>query len=255
MAPEYRLVPCLTDNYAVLLHDSASGETAVIDAPEAAPVVTALEKEGWRPRQVLITHHHGDHTAGIPVLIERYGAEVVVPAAEAARIPGAGPTVREGDEVQVGNLRGRVIETPGHTRGHVSYYFEADGLLFAADTLFSLGCGRLLEDSAEAMWHSLEKLRRLPDDTLVFCGHEYTASNARFALSVDPDNPALKKRAAEVEALRAEGRPTIPSRLGEEKAVNPFLRADDPKLAAAVGLSGARPEEVFAELRRRKDHF
>lgn len=254
-AAQTRLVPCLSDNYAVLLHDPATGETAVIDVPEAAPVLAALDAEGWTPSTILVTHHHHDHTDGIPALVERFAPEVVVPAAEADRIPHAGRQVREGDEITVGNLRGRVIETPGHTRGHISFHFPDEKLLFAADTLFSLGCGRLLEDTPQAMWRSLDRLRQLPDDTLVYCGHEYTLSNARFALSVDPDNAALKARAAEVEALRQAGRPTVPSRLGEERAANPFLRADDPGLAAALGLAGAAPDVVFAELRARKDRF
>jgi len=246
---------CLQDNFGVLLHDETSGATAAIDAPEAAAVARALAETGWRLTDILVTHHHSDHTAGIPELKQRYGCRVVAPRGEAARIDGADDTVGEGESVTVGTLSARVIETPGHTAGHISYWFEAEKLAFVGDTLFSIGCGRVIEGTPEMMWNSLAKLRALPDDARFYCGHEYTASNIAFALTVDPDNAALKERAAEVAALRAEGKPTLPSTIGVEKAANPFLRADDPALAARLGLAGRPAAEVFARIRGAKDTF
>jgi hydroxyacylglutathione hydrolase len=246
---------CLQDNFGVLLHDEASGATAAIDAPEAAAVERALAETGWRLSDILVTHHHNDHTAGIPELKQRYGCRVVAPRAEAGRIPTADEMVGEGDSVTVGGLSARVLETPGHTSGHISYWFAADRLAFVGDTLFSVGCGRVIEGSMEMMWNSLVKLRALPDETSFYCGHEYTKANVAFALSVDPDNAALKLRAREVEALRAQGKPTLPSTIGAEKAINPFLRADDSRLAAQVGLAGQTPAEVFAKIRGAKDTF
>lgn len=248
-----RLIPCRTDNYAVLLHEGNS--TVLIDAPETAPILSVLDKEGWALSHVLITHHHPDHTDGLPELVKRFSPEVFAPAKEEARIPCVTRTVKKGDTVEMAALKAHVFETPGHTLGHVSYWFEREELLFAADTLFSLGCGRLLEGDAAMMWASLQKLRALPDSTSVYCGHEYTEANARFALSIDPDNTALQARALAVKAARAEGKPTIPFNLGEDKAANPFLRADDAALAARLGLSGASATEVFAEIRKRKDSF
>jgi hydroxyacylglutathione hydrolase len=250
-----RLFLCLKDNYGVLVHDPASGATAAIDAPEAAPVETALTTSGWRLSDILVTHHHADHTAGIGELKRRYRARVVAPRQEAANIPDVDEQVAEGDTVMVGTLSARVISTPGHTLGQVNYYFPDAKLLFAGDTLFSIGCGRVIEGTPEMMWQSLLKLRDLPDDTAMFCGHEYTDANIRFALSVEPDNPALATRAAEVERRVAAGKPTIPSLMGEEKHANIFLRADDPAVAAAVGLEDKPAAAVFAELRARKNRF
>ena len=252
---QIRLFRCLKDNYGVLVHDPASGATAAIDAPEAAPVETALTTSGWRLSDILVTHHHGDHTAGIGELKRRYGARVVAPRQEAAKIPDVDETVAEGDTVMVGTLSARVISTPGHTLGQVNYYVPAAKLLFAGDTLFSIGCGRVIEGTPEMMWQSLLKLRDLPDDTAVFCGHEYTDANIRFALTIEPDSPALAARAAQVKRLLAAGKPTIPSVMGEEKQANIFLRADNPAVAAAVGLAGRPAAEVFAELRERKNRF
>jgi hydroxyacylglutathione hydrolase len=255
MAAEYRLFVCLKDNYGVLLHDPASGACAAIDAPEAAPIEAALAEAGWRLSHILVTHHHGDHTAGIPELKRRYGCRVVAPRGEATRIPDVDVMVGEGDRVNVGELVARVVETPGHTKGHIAYCFDAERLAFVGDTLFSIGCGRLIEGTPEAMWQSLMKLRELPDDTRIFCGHEYTEANIRFARTIEPDNAALAARAEEVAALRRQGRPTIPTTMGAEKAANPFLRADLPALARAVQMSGRPPAEVFAEIRARKDRF
>ncbi|HET9902128.1 MAG TPA: hydroxyacylglutathione hydrolase [Xanthobacteraceae bacterium] len=246
---------CLEDNFGVLVHDEASGATAAIDAPEAAAVERALSETGWKLTDIVVTHHHSDHTAGIPALKRNHGCRVVAPRAEAARIGTADETVADGDTVKVGSLTARVLETPGHTAGHVSYWFEADRLAFVGDTLFSIGCGRVIEGDAAMMWNSLCKLRALPDDTVFYCGHEYTKANIAFALTIDPDNAALKRRANEVEALRAQGKATLPATIGAEKAANPFLRADDPNLASRLGLSGRPPAEVFAKIRGAKDTF
>jgi len=251
--PATHLFLCLKDNYGVLLHDPANGATAAIDAPEAAPVETALKTTGWLLSDILVTHHHADHTGGIAELKERYGCRVVAPRGEAARIPLVDATVREDDEVRVGALRGRVLETPGHTAGHISYFFPADKLAFVGDTLFSIGCGRVIEGTAEMMWQSLLKLRALPDNTRIYCGHEYTKANIRFAKTVEPVNAALKERETEVEKLLAAGQPTIPSIMRAEKAANPFLRADLPEVASSVGLAGSPPWKVFAEIRARKN--
>lgn len=255
MSAATRLFPCLKDNYGVLLHDTETGATAAIDAPEAGAVEAALQQSGWRLSHVLVTHHHADHTAGLPALKQKHGCEIIAPAAEAHRIAPVDATVRGGDAVRIGSLAGEVIETPGHTAGHISYWFPASKLAFVGDTLFSIGCGRVIEGTAEMMWQSLLKLRALPDDTLLYCGHEYTEANIRFARTIEPDNPALAERAAEVARLRAAGAPTLPVTLGAEKAANPFLRADRPEVAAAVGLAGQPPWRVFAEIRERKNRF
>jgi len=246
---------CLKDNFGVLVHDPEAHATAAIDAPEAAPVEAALKRTGWRLTDILVTHHHADHTGGIEELKQRYHCRVVAPAAEANGIPAVDETVREGDRVRVGSLEAQVIETPGHTAGHISYFFPADKLAFVGDTLFSIGCGRVIEGNAEMMWQSLLKLRALPDDTRVFCGHEYTLANVRFARTIEPDNATLTAREQEVTRLLAENKPTIPSLLGEEKAANPFLRADLPQLAQAVGLAGKPAWQVFGEIRERKNRF
>ncbi|MGQ4274981.1 hydroxyacylglutathione hydrolase [Terrihabitans sp. B22-R8] len=249
--PEIRLVPCLADNYAVIVKE---GETVfLVDAPEAAPIRAQLDADGWRLTHILITHKHDDHIAGIAELAAADNPEVIGPAAEADKIPGLTKTVREGDVVEVGPLRADVYDTPGHTLGHIVYHFADLGLLFSGDTMFALGCGRLFEGTPAQMWDSLKKLRRLPDDTIVYCGHEYTLSNARFGLALDPENEALQTRAAEIEQARADGVPTVPFRLGLEKQTSPFLRADDALLAGRLGKVGASGAEVFAEIRGRKD--
>lgn len=248
--------PCLSDNYGVLVHDTSTGATAAIDAPDAKAVLDALDAQGWRLTDILITHHHADHTQGIPGLKERFPeARVVAPAQEATKIGGVDLGLEENDTVVVGNLQAKVIATPGHTAGHIVYWFEEENLLFAGDTLFALGCGRVLETAMEPMWESLVKLAQLPGETQVYCGHEYTVANAKFALTVDPDNELLVSRARDFEALRAEGKPTVPTTIALETATNPFLRADRPELAKAVGKPGADGAEVFAELRERKNRF
>lgn len=249
--PDIRLIPCLADNYAVLLRE---GDTVVlIDAPEAAPIEAVLQKESWRLTHILITHKHDDHVAGIPALAKAYRPEIIGPAAEQDTIPGLTKAVREGDKVTTGPFTADVYETPGHTKGHVVFHLPKEKLLFSGDTMFALGCGRLFEDTPAAMWNSLKKLRALPDDTEVYCGHEYTLSNARFAVGIDSTNEALKARATEIEKLRAAGKPTVPFNLGVEKKTSPFLRADDAAVAEGVGKTGAKPELVFAEVRERKN--
>jgi hydroxyacylglutathione hydrolase len=255
MAAQTYLFPCLKDNFGVLIHDPASGATAAIDAPEAAPVEAALQKTGWRLSDILVTHHHADHTAGIGELKSHHKCRVVAPRAEAARIAHVDETVGEGDTVRVGGLAGRVIDTPGHTAGHISYFFPADKLAFVGDTLFSIGCGRVIEGNPEMMWQSLLKLRGLPDDTQFYCGHEYTDANIRFAKTVEPNNKALAARAEEVKKLLAAGKPTIPATIGAEKTANPFLRADDAEVAKSIGLAGSPAWQVFAEIRERKNRF
>jgi hydroxyacylglutathione hydrolase len=255
MTAQIHLFRCLQDNYGVLVHDPATGETAAIDAPEAAPVEDALNATGWKLSDILVTHHHGDHTAGISELKRRHRCRVTAPRREADRIPDVDETVVEGDTVKVGTLAARVIETPGHTLGQVNYFFPGDKLLFAGDTLFSIGCGRVIEGTPEGMWQSLLKLRALPDDTQVYCGHEYTVANIRFAETVEPNNKALAARAAEVAKLVAARQPTIPVTIAAEKAANPFLRADLSEVAAAVGLAGKPAAQVFAEIRERKNRF
>ena len=255
MPAQTYLFPCLKDNFGVLLHDPASGATASIDAPEAAPIEAALQKTGWRLTDILVTHHHADHTQGIGELKQQHRCRVVAPRNEAQRIALVDQTVGEGDAVQVGALQGRVLDTPGHTAGHISYFFPAEKLAFVGDTLFSIGCGRVIEGNPEMMWNSLLKLRALPDDTRFYCGHEYTDANVRFAKTIEPNNKALATRADEVKRLLAGGKATIPATIGAEKAENPFLRADLPEVARSVGLAGSPAWKVFAEIRERKNRF
>jgi hydroxyacylglutathione hydrolase len=255
MPAQTELFLCLKDNFGVLLHDPQSGATASIDAPEAAPVEAALQKTGWRLTDILVTHHHNDHTAGIGALKAHHRCRVVVPRDEAQRIAHADASVGEGDVIGVGSLEARVIDTPGHTAGHISYFFPADKLAFVGDTLFSIGCGRVIEGNPEMMWRSLLKLRQLPDETRFYCGHEYTEANIRFAATIEPTNKALAARADEVAKLVAGHKFTIPATIGAEKAANPFLRADDAEVAKSLGLAGSPAWKVFAEIRERKNRF
>lgn len=248
-----RLIPAKSDNYIYLLTEGDA--TAVVDPGEAEPVLKVLEAEGRGLDLIINTHHHGDHIDGNAALVAKYGAKLIGPASETKRIPGMDETVAEGDEIEFAGHKAQVFETPGHTTGHVCFYFADAGVLLSGDTLFALGCGRLFEGSPAQMWDSLLKLRALPDETLGYCGHEYTQSNARFAVSIDPDNAALAERAAQIDAARAAGKPTIPFRLGDEKVTSPFLRADDPAMQAALGMAGADPVAVFAEIRGQKDRF
>lgn len=246
---------CRADNFGALVHDDATGKTLLVDAPEEKPIIAAIERTGWKPDLLLITHHHADHVEANLTLKQRFNLTIVGPKAEAAKIPGIDRTVVEGDTIPFGAEQIQVFETPGHTAGHVSYYFPESGVLFAADTLFAIGCGRLLECKPPVMFESLKRLAALPPATKVYCGHEYTQSNARFALTVDPTNAALKERAAEVDALRAEDKATLPTTIGRELATNPFLRWHDPAIRKHLGMEDASDAEVFAEIRRRKDVF
>ena len=258
MAAQIHQFMCLQDNFGVLLHDPSTGATATIDAPEAGPVLAALDDMGWTLTDILVTHRHGDHIDGIPALRERFPkARLVAPALEASKIAEVtGPIdvkVTEGDDVKVGRLTARVYATPGHTVGHVVYHFPSEEILFAGDTLFALGCGRVFETSMTVMWESLVKLASLPRETKVYCGHEYTQANARFAVTVDPENELLLGRAKDIAAMRERGEATLPTTIAIELATNPFLRAAEPEVQATVGLLGADPAAVFAELRERKN--
>lgn len=244
-----------SDNFGYLLHDTATGRTAALDVPEAAAIKTALAHRGWTLTDIFITHHHIDHVEGIAELKAEFGTRVVGPKGEADKIAGLDELVSGGDTVSLGETVFQIYDAPGHTLGHIVYHDTAGKHLFTADALFSLGVGRMFEGTPGPMWAGVKALRELPDDTLVYCGHEYTESNARFALSIDPDNVALQKRAAEVTELRKAGKATIPFLLGEDKAANPFLRADAPELAKHYGLEGADAAEVFAAIRKGKDTF
>ncbi|HEV2897569.1 MAG TPA: hydroxyacylglutathione hydrolase [Pseudaminobacter sp.] len=246
---------CRSDNFGVLARDEASGLTTLIDAPQEHPILAAIERTGWTPAMILTTHHHGDHVEANLALKQRFGLRIVGPEAEAAKIPGIDDTVEDGSVIPFGDEEIRVIATPGHTAGHVSYHFPKSKVAFTADTLFALGCGRLFEAKAPVMLQSLKKLAALPPETTVYCGHEYTQANARFALSVDPTNSALRERAAKIDRLRLEGKPTLPTTIGEELATNPFLRWHDPAIRRNLGMETASDEEVFAEIRKRKDVF
>jgi len=246
---------CLRDNFVWLLREPASGAVACVDPSEAVPVKAKLDALGWKLTHILNTHHHPDHTGGNLELKRETGATIVGPAADRARIPGIDTALAEGETYDFGQERAQVFDIPGHTRGHIAFWFEGAKAVFTGDTLFSLGCGRLFEGTPQQMWTSLSKLRRLPGDTRVYCGHEYTQSNAKFALTMEPDNATLKERAAEVDRLRAAGQATLPSTMAAECAANPFLRAADPGLARAVGLSPGDPVAVFAAVRTRKDKF
>ncbi|NIZ00115.1 hydroxyacylglutathione hydrolase [Thalassospira lucentensis] len=254
-AGEVIVIPCLSDNYTYLVRCHRSEMTAIIDPGEAAPVIAALKEREWQLDLVINTHHHNDHIAGNGELIEKYGAKLLGPTAEKDRIPNMDETVAEGDQVLVGELQGRVFDVPGHTSGHIAFYFPAITALFSGDSLFALGCGRLFEGTPEQMWQSLQKFRNLPDSTQVYCGHEYTQANAKFAKTIEPDNPILAARCQDIDGLRARNIPTIPSRIDVELATNPFLRADQPSVAAALGMEGSTPTEIFTEIRKRKDNF
>lgn len=255
MPLEILTIPCLSDNYAFLAHDAETGDTALIDAPEAGPILAALEEKGWKLSHVLLTHHHWDHVEALPEILAAHPARVIGAAADAHRLPPLDQAVSEGDTVRIGNEEAQVIDVSGHTVGHVAYYFAQSAAVFTADSLMALGCGRLFEGDAPQMWASLSKLAALPDDTVVYSGHEYTQTNARFAETVDPDNPELQARIREIAAARAAGRPTVPSGLALERATNPFLRAADPAIQRTLGMEGADPSDVFGEIRARKDRF
>jgi hydroxyacylglutathione hydrolase len=254
-ALEIHMFPCLADNYGFLIHEADAGITATVDTPDADAIVAALSERSWQLTHILNTHHHPDHAGGNLRLKERTGCQVVGPRADAARIPGIDVLVGEGDELSFGDHRICVFDTPGHTRGHIVYYLPDNRVAFVGDTLFAMGCGRLFEGTPEQMWASLQKIMRWPDETAIYCAHEYTYANARFALTVEPDNLDLARRIKAVKERRARNEPTVPTTLGLEKATNPFLRPMSRNLQETVGLSGASEIAVFAKTRALKDAF
>jgi len=248
-------IPCLSDNYAYLLRDHDSGEVAVIDVPEAGPILKELEGRGWSATQVWLTHHHWDHIDGLPDLLAVHPAKVVGAKADTHRLPKLDLAVSEGDTVSLGALQAEVLDVSGHTIGHIALYVPKAGVAFTADSLMALGCGRLFEGTPDQMWASMQKLMALPADTVICSGHEYTASNAKFALTVDPDNAALISRSNDIQAARKKGLPTVPSKLSTELETNPFLRPADPGIRATLGMQDATDAAVFTEIRKRKDSF
>ncbi len=255
MTLEIITIPCLHDNYAYVICDAASGTTAVVDAPEAAPIKAALDARGWGLDQILITHHHDDHILGVADLRSAFGPQVVGAAADAHRLPRLDMAVAEGDTVTVGAAVADVIDVSGHTVGHIAYHFAAAQAVFTADSLMALGCGRVFEGTPEMMWNSLSKLAALPPETMVYSGHEYTEANARFAVTIEPDNADLRARVAQIDATRAKGAATVPSALSLELATNPFLRAGQQSVKRSVNMEDASDAAVFAEVRGRKDRF
>lgn len=251
--PLITLIPCLADNYCVLLHAPETGETIAIDAPNADTIKSELGKRGWRLSGIFVTHHHNDHTAGCQALKDHFGCTITGPEQEADRIPALARGVSEGSTLSFAGQNVNVIETPGHTLGHVSYHIPELKVVFTGDTLFALGCGRVFEGDPQMMFASVQKLAALPDDTAVYCGHEYTLSNARFALSIEPENAALVERAKDIEAKRAAGEPTLPTTIAIEKATNPFLRTASSAIRARLGMMGAPDWQIFARLRELKN--
>jgi hydroxyacylglutathione hydrolase len=245
--------PCLSDNYGVLIRDAATAAVASIDAPDAAAVTAALAAKGWKLTHILTTHHHADHTDGNLALKAATGCTIIGPKGEAARIPGIDTEVGEGETFAFGALKVHVLETPGHTAGHITFWIPAAGVAFVGDTLFAMGCGRVNEGTMEMMWRSVSKIAKLPPATRLYCGHEYTASNAKFALTMEPDNEALQARARAIDALRAEGKPTLPTRVDIELETNPFLRPQSAAIRARLGMAKADDWQVFGELRERKN--
>lgn len=251
---EIRQFPCLSDNFGLLIHDPDSGTTIAVDVPDAAAYLAVLKETGWTLTDILITHHHWDHVQGLGELKQKTGAKVTGPERSRGKISELDTTVEDDDDILVGPYEIKAITTPGHTLDQISWYIPALKLAHTGDTLFSLGCGRVFEGDLEMMWASLAKLKRkLPDDTAIYCGHEYTAANARFALTIEPGNADLQSRASDVEALRAAGKPTLPTTMAREKATNPFLRASETEVKTALGMTDASDAEVFAEIRTRKD--
>ena len=248
-------IPVLTDNYIYLIHDAVSGETAVVDPAIAQPVLDVLDKKGWRLTYILNTHHHWDHVGGNLELKQKTGCKIIASQSDQHRIPGIDIGVSEDEVISLGKHMARVISTPGHTTGHIVYHFAEDGALFCGDTLFVMGCGRLFEGTPEQMWNSLQKLKALPPSTRIYCTHEYTQTNGRFALSVEPDNSQLQQKMIEVQQLRAVNKPTVPSTIEQEIATNPFFRADSISLQKTSGSEYQSPVQVFTELRKRKDSF
>lgn len=253
MPLEIITVPCLADNYAYIV--KGPDGVCLIDAPEAGPIIAELEARGWTPGALMITHHHHDHVGGVAELRDKYGLKVMGPAAEADKLPPLDFALPAGFSGGTDDGLTEVIAVPGHTLGHVAFHFPRAQAVFTADSLMAMGCGRVFEGTMDQMWDSLSTLAALPPETVVYSGHEYTASNAKFALTIEPDNPDLISRKNAIDAARAEGRPTVPSLLSEELATNPFLRAGQPSVKAALGMENASDADVFGEIRKRKDNF
>lgn len=253
--PQIITIPCLADNYAFLLHDPSTGAVACIDVPDAAPILTELSARNWTLSDILITHHHWDHIDGVSALVAATGAKVWGCGADAARLPPLDHTLAEGDTFTIGNLAVEVLDTSGHCDNHLSFHVPQAHAVFTADSLMALGCGRLFEGTPAQMHASLSKLAALPADTIVYSGHEYTAANARFALTIEPGNPDLISRVAQITDARAADQPTVPSSLALELATNPFLRADQPAIAATLNMTGSAPVDVFTQIRAQKDTF
>lgn len=255
MPVEIVTVPCLSDNYAYLVRDEESGNTALVDAPDADPIIAALEARGWGLDQIWITHHHGDHTDGVEALRAKYGATVVGHTKDRARLPALDQEVSEGEAVHLGAASARVIDVSGHTIGHIAFVMDADNAAFTADSLMALGCGRVFEGTHAMMWESLSKFLEMPDEMRIYSGHNYGVANGKFARSIEPESAALTARIAAIETANAEGRPIVPATMAEERATNPFLRATVASVKEAIGLPDADNATTFAEIRRRKDNF
>ena len=250
---EIHQFPCLSDNFGVLIRDADQGVAASIDAPDAKAVAAALASKGWHLTHILTTHHHADHTGGNLALKAETNCTIIGPRGEAAKIPGIDRQVAEGDTFKFGSFEVRVLDTPGHTAGHITYWIPSADVAFVGDTLFAIGCGRVIEGNAQMMWQSLQKLIALPPQTSVYCGHEYTQSNAKFALTIEPENAALQKRAKEVDSLRAAGKATLPTTIGLELETNPFLRPAIPAIQQRLGMAGKPEWQIFGEIRERKN--
>jgi hydroxyacylglutathione hydrolase len=255
MPLEIRTIACRADNYAFLAHDPRTGATLLVDVPEAAPILATLAETGWTLSDILLTHHHDDHVEGLAQVLASHPARVIGAAADAHRLPPLDLAVAEGDTFDVGGETGHVLDVSGHTVGHIAAHFPAAKALFTGDSLMALGCGRVFEGTFPMMWDSLSKMAALPGDTLVCSGHEYTQANGKFALTIEPDNPDLITRVADIAEARANGRATVPSLMSLELATNPFLRATQPSVQRHLGLEGTEPAAVFAEIRSRKDRF
>ena len=255
MSFELITIPCLSDNYAFLAHDEESNKTLLVDVPEAAPIQKVLEQTGWELTDVILTHHHADHVQGLDALCRSHPARIIGAAADQHRLPPLDLAVSEGDFIEIGSQHGEVFDVSGHTLGHIAVYFKSAKILFAADSLMALGCGRLFEGSPPQMWESLSKLIALDPECLVCSGHEYTAANARFALTIEPQNDELQRRAQSISDRRAQNLPTVPSTLGEELSTNPFLRPDSLDIRNNLRMQNATDAQVFAEIRSRKDKF